>query len=83
MPPINFNPNLPKNDSLSPKEIEQKVSDRNSKTRELAEKAYLTSDVPVSAAQAAAEHSSIQRETAQAKKARRDANTWWGASQDD
>jgi hypothetical protein len=33
----------------------------------------------VSAAQRAAEHSSIQRQTAEAKKARRDAKTWWKA----
>jgi len=80
--PINFNPNLPKNDSLKPGEIEDRANARNAQTRELVEKAYLTGEVPVSAAERAADHSSIQRQTAEAKKARKDARTWWGAQSD-
>jgi hypothetical protein len=76
---INFNPRLTPNDSLTPNEIEAKVNARNAETKKLAEQAYLTGGVPVSAAQRAAEHSSIQRQTAEAKKARRDAKTWWKA----
>lgn len=76
---IFFNPRLNPNDSLTPAEIEAKVNERNAKTRDLAEKAYLTGNVPVSAAQKAADHASIQRQTAEGKKARRDANTWYKA----
>lgn len=76
---INFNPRLTPNDSLTPNEIEAKVNARNEETRKLAEQAYLTGGVPVSAAERAAEHSSIQRQTAEAKKARKDAKTWWKA----
>ena len=76
---INFNPRLNPNDSLEPHEIEAKVNERNAKTRELAEKAYLTGGVPVSASQKAADHASIQRQTAEGKKARRDATNWWKA----
>lgn len=76
---INFNPRLTPNDSLTPNEIEEKVNARNEETRRLAEQAYLTGGVPVSAAERAARHSSVQRQTAEAKKARRDAKTWWKA----
>jgi hypothetical protein len=73
---INFNPNLRKNDSLSPEEIAAKAQHRNAETRDLTEKAYLASDVPPCTAERAAEHSSVMRETAEAKKARRDAGFW-------
>jgi len=76
---INFNPNLNHNDSLSPEEIDKKVEERNKETRSLTEKAYLTGDVPVTASERAAEHSSITRQTAEGKKARRDAGNWWSA----
>ncbi|HEY9711075.1 MAG TPA: hypothetical protein V6D48_22905 [Oculatellaceae cyanobacterium] len=76
---INFNPRLNPNDSLEPHEIEAKVNQINAKTREQAERAYLTGGVPVSASQKAADHSAIQRQTAEGKKARRDANNWWKA----
>lgn len=74
---INFNPNLPKNDSLTPGQIEAKVNQRNAETRELAEKAYLAGGVPPSSAQRAAEHSSVERQTSEAKKARTDARHWF------
>lgn len=83
MSPINFNPNLGRNDSLSPKEIEEKVGERNAETRELTEKAYLVGDVPETAAKNAADNSAIQRETFQGKKARRDAATWYNAQSND
>lgn len=76
---IFFNPNLPKNDSLTPGEIQAKVDARNSETRELTEKAYETGEVPPSSAKRAAEHSSVTRQTNEAKKDRRDAGTWWRA----
>ncbi len=75
--PINFNPNLPPNDSLEPWEIDAKVAGRNAETRQLTEKAYKTGGVPDKAAERAANHSSITRQTAEAKKDRRDAKTWW------
>lgn len=70
------NPNLSPNDSLTPKQINEKVAERNKETRDLTEKAYQTGGVPESAAHRAAEHSSIERQTAEGKKARRDADTW-------
>jgi hypothetical protein len=76
---INFNPNLPPNDSLEPWEIEAKVAARNAETRHLTEKAWLTGGVPPSAAERAADHASNARQTPEAKKARRDARTSWGA----
>jgi hypothetical protein len=76
---INFNPRLTPDDALTPGEIEAKIAARNEETRRLTEQAYLTGGVPVSAAEKAASHSSIQRQTAEAKKARRDAKTWWKA----
>jgi hypothetical protein len=79
---INFNPNLPQNDSLEPWEIQAKIAARNAETRHLTEKAYLAGGVPVSAAEAAANHAAIQRQTASAKKATRDARTWWKAKRD-
>jgi hypothetical protein len=86
---INFNPNLPPNDSLEPWEIDAKVAGRNAETRHLTEKAYKTGGVPDSAAERAANHSSVTRQTAEAKKDRRDAKTWskakrvWGEGDDD
>jgi hypothetical protein len=76
---INFNPRLAPNDALTPSEIEAKVAARNEETRKLTEQAYLTGGIPVSAAQRVADHASVQRQTAEAKKARRDAKTWWKA----
>ncbi len=76
---INYNPNLPPNDSLRPAEIQARAEARNAETREMVEKAYLTGGVPVSAAERAADHSSVCRQTAEAKKARRDAATWFKA----
>jgi hypothetical protein len=86
---INFNPNLRKNDSLSPEEIAAKAQHRNAETRDLTEKAYLASDVPPCTAERAADHSSVMRQTGEAKKARRDAAFWskakafWGDHDDD
>jgi DNA-binding ferritin-like protein len=76
---INFNPNLPPNDSLEPWQIEAKVAARNAETRKLTEQALKTGGVPPSTAERAADHSSIARQTPEAKKARRDARTWWRA----
>lgn len=76
---INYNANLPKNDALEPWEIEAKVAARNAETRNLTEKAYLTGGVPPSTAERAADHSSIARQTPEAKKARKDAKVWWKA----
>lgn len=76
---IDFNPNLPPNDSLEPWEIEMKVAARNAETRELTEKAWLTGGVPPSTAKRVADHASNFRQTPEAKKARRDARTWWRA----
>ncbi len=73
---INFNPFLRHNDSLSPEEIQAKVDERNQKTREMVKRAYQTGDVPESAADRAAGHSSISRKTAEAQKANRDAAHW-------
>jgi hypothetical protein len=73
---INFNPNLRKNDSLSPEQITARADQRNAETRELVEKAYLASDVPITAAERAANHSSITRQTPEAQKARKDASFW-------
>ena len=80
---INFNPNLPPNDSLEPWEIRARVSSRNSETRQLAEKAYEVGGVPPSTAERAADNLSVSRETAQAKKAYRDARTWWNAKRNE
>lgn len=76
---INYNPNLPPNDSLEPWEIRARVSGRNIETRQLAEKAYEVGGVPPSIAERAADNLSVSRETAQAKKSYRDARTWWKA----
>ncbi len=76
---INYNPNLPKNDALEPWQIEAKVAARNAETRHLTEKAYLVGDVPPTTAGRAADHSSVTRQTPEAKKARKDAKTWWKA----
>ena len=76
---INFNPNLPSNDALTPAQIESRVEGRNEETRAMAQNAYKTSGVPDSAASNAAAHASIQRQTGEAKKARKDARTWWDA----
>lgn len=73
---INFNPHLRYNDSLTPEEIAAKAERRNEETRRLTEQAYLAGDVPVKAAERAADHSSVTRQTAEAKKARKDAATW-------
>lgn len=73
---INFNPNLRHNDSLSPEEIARRAEQCNENTRQLTEQAYLAADVPPSAAARAADHSSVTRQTGEAKKARRDAATW-------
>lgn len=80
---INFNPNLPPNDSLEPWQIEAKIAARNAETRHLAEQAYLAGGVPPSAAERTAAHSSISRQTPEAKKARRDARIWWKAKNQD
>jgi hypothetical protein len=79
---INFNPNLPPNDSLTPEEIQAKVRERNAETQELAKQAYITGGVPISAADNAAKHSSITRRTPEAKKAIKDAGIWWKAKND-
>lgn len=76
---IFFNPNLPPNDSLTPEQIRAKTDERNAQTREMVNRAYQTGGVPVSSAERAAEHSSVARQTAEAKKANRDARTWWKA----
>jgi predicted AAA+ superfamily ATPase len=76
---INFNPNLNHNDSLDPEEIEEKVNERNRDTRDMARRAYETGGVPESASRRASDHSSITRQTPEAKKARRDAETWHDA----
>lgn len=76
---INYNPNLPPNDSLEPWEIRAKVASRNFETRQLAEKAYEVGGVPPSIAERAADNLSVSRETAQAKKSYRDARTWFKA----
>lgn len=76
---INYNPNLPPNDSLEPWEIELKANLRNAQTRDLTEKAYIAGGVPNSAAERAGKHSSTMRQTPEAKKDRRDARTWWEA----
>ena len=76
------NPNLPPNDSLTPEQIQEKVDQRNGETRELTNKAYQAGGVPPSAADRAAKHSSITRQTAEAKKDRRDASTWREAKSD-
>lgn len=76
---INYNPNLPNNDALEPCEIEAKVAARNAETRHLTEKAYLVGGVPPTTAERAADHSSIARQTPEAKKARKDAKVWWKA----
>ena len=81
--PINFNPNLPPNDSLEPWEIRAKVADRNFETRELAEKAYEVGGVPPSIAERAADNLSVSRETAQAQKSYRDARTWYNAKRNE
>lgn len=73
---INFNPRLRPNDALGSEEIEAKANERNAKTRELTEQAYKTAGVPVSASERAADHSSVMRQTAEAKKARKDARIW-------
>lgn len=80
---INFNPNLPHNDSLTPDEIQDKVDERNAQTQELARKAYEAGGVPPSAATRASRHQSITRKTAEAKKDIRDAETWYDAKQHD
>lgn len=76
---ISFNPNLPQNDSLTPEQIEEKVNERNRDTRGMAKRAYETGGVPESSARRASDHSSITRQTPEAKKARRDAETWYDA----
>jgi hypothetical protein len=76
---IKFNPNLPPNDSLEPWEIEAKIAAKNAETRALTERAYKTGGVPDRAAERAAGHSSVTRQTPEAKKDRRDAKTWWKA----
>lgn len=76
---INYNPNLPPNDSLEPWEIEARVAGRNSETQHLARKAYEVGDVPPSAAGRASRHMGVTRQTAEAKKDIRDARTWWNA----
>lgn len=76
---INFNPNLPQNDSLTPEQITEKVNKRNQDTRDMAKKAYETGGVPESSSRRASDHSSITRQTNEGKKARRDANTWYEA----
>lgn len=73
---INFNPNLPKNDSLESWEIRAKIATRNLETQQLTEKAYEAAGVPPSIAWRAADHASVCRQTAEAKKAFRDARTW-------
>lgn len=73
---INFNPNLPKNDSLEPWEIRAKIAERNLETQTLTEKAYEAAGVPPSIAERAADHSSVCRKTAEAQKAFRDARIW-------
>lgn len=80
---INYNPNLPPNDSLEPWEIRAKVACRNIETRELAQKAYEVGGVPPSAAERAADNLSVSRETAQAQKSYRDARTWHNAKRNE
>ncbi len=79
MPPINFNPSLPPNDSLEPWEIRAKTASRNFETREMVQKAYEVGGVPPSTAERAADHAAVERQTAEAKKAQKDARTWWKA----
>ncbi len=76
---INFNPNLPPNDSLTPEQITTKVRQRNEETQDLAQRAYEVGGVPISAAHRAARHLSTTRQTPEAKKDIRDAATWWKA----
>lgn len=73
---IDFNPNLPPNDSLEPWQINARVSSRNAETEHLAKQAYIVGGVPPTIAERAAEHSSVTRQTPAAKKARRDAGIW-------
>lgn len=79
---INYNPNLPPNDSLEPWEIRAKVAARNAETSTFAKKAYEAGGVPPSAADRAAENLSVSRETAEAQKAYRDARTWFYAKRE-
>lgn len=74
---INYNPNLPPNDSLLPYQIEEKVAARNTETQDLAKKAYEVGGVPPSAAERASRHMGTIRQTPEAKKDIRDARTWW------
>ena len=76
---INYNPNLPPNDCLLPYQIQDKVDARNAETEALAKKAYEAGGVPPSAAERAARHMSVTRQTTEAKKDIRDARTWWKA----
>ncbi len=80
---INYNPNLPPNDSLEPWEIRAKVAGRNAETRELAQKAYEVGGVPPTTAERAADNLSISRETAEAQKSYRDARSWWNAKRNE
>lgn len=76
---INFNPNLPPNDSLIPWDIEANVAARNTETQDLAKKAYEVGGVPPTAAERASRHMGVTRQTAEAKKDIRDARSWWKA----
>lgn len=76
---INYNPNLPPNDSLTPEQIATRVRRRGEETQDLAQKAYEVGGVPPTAAHRAARHMGITRQTPEAKKDIRDAQTWWKA----
>lgn len=79
---INYNPNLPPNDSLELWEIEARVAQRNTETQNLAKKAYEAGGVPPIAAERASRHMGITRQTPEAKKDIRDARTWWKAKRE-
>jgi hypothetical protein len=73
---INFNPELPPNDSLSHKEIISRAQQGREKLEDQVFKAYQVADVPESTAQRAAEALSTGKQAPTHKKAIKDAGIW-------
>lgn len=76
---INYNPNLPPNDSLTPHQIKYKVFDKRCKIEQEAYDALIQGGVPVSAAEDAAYSLAWKEENVSNDKAFQDATTWWCA----
>lgn len=76
---INYNPNLPPNDSLTPLQIKRKAFYERFELEQKCFNAFIQGGVPVSAAEEAADTLAWEEGDPSDKKTFQDATTWWCA----